>query len=116
MNRPASSASSPIDIASLLAEFDASGMNASAFARSRGLPAWRIYDALNRRKARVEVASARAGAAAPALLPVHVVPEPSAARAEPSLVLEIASGHRLRIGADFDAVLLRRVLGALSRC
>lgn len=75
-----------------------------------------MYHALNRRKARVQVAAARAGAVAPAMLPVHVVPEPSAARAEPSLVLELAGGHRLRIGADFDPVLLRRVLGALSRC
>ncbi len=114
MNRPDSPASSPIDIASLLAEFDESGLSAAAFARSRGVASWRIYHALNRRSGK-----SRAGSAAakrPALIPVHVVPEPSVARAEPSLVLELAGGHRLRIGADFDAVLLRRVLGALSRC
>ncbi|MBI5432276.1 MAG: hypothetical protein HZA52_05565 [Planctomycetes bacterium] len=39
-------------------------------------------------------------------------PKPAAAVLE----IELASGHRLRVGADFDPVLLRRVLGALERC
>lgn len=114
MNRTGSPTASPIDIASLLAEFDVSGLSAAAFARSRGVATWRIYHALNRRSGK-----SRAGSAAakrPALLPVRVVPEAGAVRAEPVLVLELAGGHRLRIGADFDAVLLRRVLEALARC
>ncbi len=116
MSNPLRARSPSIDIQSLLAEFDASGQTAAAFSRSRGLAPWRLYHALNRRKARVQLTAARAGAVSPALLPVHVVPEPVPTRASSGLELELAGGHRLRIGADFDAVLLRRVLGALARC
>jgi hypothetical protein len=38
------------------------------------------------------------------------------ARNAAALELELAGGHRLRIGAGFDAVLLRRVVEALSSC
>ncbi|HKX45878.1 MAG TPA: transposase [Planctomycetota bacterium] len=34
----------------LLAEFDASGLTAAAFARERGVPPWKIYHALNGRR------------------------------------------------------------------
>lgn len=105
-----------VDFPSLLAEFDASGQSAAAFARSHGLAPWRLYHALSRRKARAQSAEARASAPRPAMLPVRVVPDTVAARAGSSLELELAGGHRLRIGRDFDAELLRRVLGALSRC
>lgn len=100
---------------SLLAEFDASGENAAGFARSRGIAAWRIYYALNRRAGKQRHRRATARPAGPTLLPVRVVPDapkPAAAVLE----IELASGHRLRVGADFDPVLLRRVLGALERC
>jgi hypothetical protein len=105
-----------VDFPLLLAEFDASGQRAAAFARSRGLAPWRLYHALNRRKARAQLAEARASGARPTMLPVRVVPDTVAARANSGLEVELAGGHRLRIGADFDAELLRRVLGALARC
>lgn len=106
------------DVAALLSEFDASGQTAAAFARTRGLEPWRVYNALKRRKSIAQRAAARLNSARPALLPVRVVPDTVAARASPPacLVLELAGGHRLRIGSDFDADLLRRVLGALGRC
>jgi len=109
---------SSIDFPSLLAEFDGSGQSAAAFARSRGLAPWRLYHALNRRKAVSRVAETRAGAARPTMLPVRLIPDTVAgcASSSSSLELELAGGHRLRIGADFDAELLRRVLGALARC
>lgn len=105
-----------IDPSSLLAEFDASGQSAASFARSRGLAPWRLYHALNRRKGRAQPAVTGAREVKPSLLPVRVIPDTVAVRSGSSLELELAGGHRLRIGADFDAELLRRVLGALARC
>lgn len=105
-----------IDFSSLLAELDASDPSVAAFARSRGLTPWRLYHALNRRKARLLRAETRASAALPRMLPVSVVPDAIVKRPSSTLELELAGGHRLRIGADFDADLLRRVLGALKRC
>ena len=40
-----------VDVSTLLAELDASRQTPMAFARSRGLAPWRVYNALNRRKA-----------------------------------------------------------------
>jgi len=102
----------PLDMKSLLAEFDASGLHAAAFARSKGLPPWKIYGALQRRGGKARTPPA-AGVERPAFVPVHVVGDkPTSERA--SLELLLAGGHRLRIGADFDAPLLRRVVEALS--
>lgn len=105
----------PLDFDSLLSEFDVSGQSAASFARSRGLEPWRIYNALNRRKGKTRRRS-RSLLDKPTLLPVHVVPDARLARTAATLELELAGGHRLRIGADFDAVLLRRVVEALSPC
>jgi hypothetical protein len=105
-----------VDVPTLLAEFDASRQTPAAFARSRGLAPWRVYNALNRRKAIARRTAAAVNAARPALLPVRVVADSAGTRASSGLEIELAGGHRLRIGADFDAELLRRVLGALSRC
>src|SRR5678809_586414 len=42
MSNPISPRLSPIDIQPLLAEFDARGQSAAAFARSRGVAIWRL--------------------------------------------------------------------------
>jgi hypothetical protein len=106
---------SPIDIKSLLAEFDASGLHAAAFARSKGLPPWKLYGALQRRGGKGRARHVRARAEQPALLPVHIV-ESKPASERSGLELLLAGGHRLWIGPDFDAKLLRRVLEALATC
>lgn len=116
MNTTHPSRPESVDVPTLLAEFDASRQTAAAFARSRGLAPWRVYNALNRRKAMARRAAAAVNAARPALLPVRVVADSPGTRANSGLELELAGGHRLRIGADFDAELLRRVLGVLARC
>jgi hypothetical protein len=105
-----------VDLPTLLAEFDASRQTPAAFARSRGLAPWRVYNALNRRKALARRAAVGTSATRPALLPVRVVANAPTTRTTSGLEIELAGGHRLRIGADFDADLLRRVLGALARC
>ncbi|MCE9592976.1 MAG: hypothetical protein K8S98_02180, partial [Planctomycetes bacterium] len=77
---------------SLLAEFDASGESAAAFARSRGISAWRIYYALNRRAGKHRDRRTSARPTGPTLLPVRVVPEaPKPAAA--ALEIELTSGH-----------------------
>lgn len=105
---------SSVDFPTLLAEFDTSGQSAAAFARSRGLARWRLYHALDRRKARAARAAGGENVVGPKLVPVRVVPEVVAAPPGSRLEIELAGGHRLHITADFDAALLRRILGALS--
>ena len=109
-----SSPSSP-DINSLLAEFDASGQSAAAFARSRGIASWKLYNALTRRSGRLRRQRHVTRSDQPALLPVRVV-DANPPKSPAPLELVLAGGHRLLIGADFDAELLRRVLGALAQC
>lgn len=111
MSTSTPSRSSSPDIQTLLAEFDASGQSAASFARSRGVPSWRLYHALNRRRGKARVRAT----ASPTLLPVQLI-ESKPATPAPSLELLLAGGHRIRVGADFDARLLRRVIEALGPC
>jgi len=115
MSTSISSSGFPIDITALLVEFDSSSQSAAAFARSKGLPPWKLYGALQRRSGKSRARQARTRAPSNALLPVHVV-DAEPARERGGLELLLASGHRLLIGADFDAKLLRRVLEALGSC
>jgi hypothetical protein len=103
-----------MDIQALLAEFDTSGQTAGAFARSRGIAPWRIYNALQRRSGKLR---ARRGGAAEdrALLPVRVV-DAKPATGTAGLELVLAGGHRVVLGPDFDAATLRRLLAALAPC
>ena len=113
MNTPTPPTSS--NIRSLLSEFDASGQSAAGFARSRGIAVWRLHYALKQRVRSPLPRSREPASATPALIPVHVVdPAPSTTAA--SLELLLANGHRIRVGRDFDAALLRQLLGALSQC
>ena len=109
MSTTSSSRLAPLDISSLLADFDASGQSAAAFARSRGIRTWRLYHALNRRSGKLRRRERKA-----AFVPVKVIE--SLPVSSGSLELLLAGGHRLRIGTDFDAVLLRRVVEALGTC
>lgn len=110
MSTTPSSRPAPLDISSLLADFDVSGQSAAAFARSRGLRTWRLYHALNRRSGKLRRRERKV-----AFVPVKVI-EPLPVSSPSSLELLLAGGHRLRIGTDFDAALLRRVVEALATC
>lgn len=103
------------DLEALLIEFDSSGQSAAAFARSKGLAPWKIYGALNRRRGKSSTRPRSRGQPTPELIPVRVV---DAAAHGPSgrFELTLASGHRVLIPADFDALALRRLLEALARC
>ena len=102
---------SPTDVQSLLAEFDTSGLRPAAFARSKGLPPWKIYGALQRRSGKRRVRRAREQSNA--LLPVHVVGDQPGTSGV-SLELVLAGGHRVLLRPDFDASTLRRLLESLA--
>lgn len=105
---------SPTDVTApatdqLLADLEASDLSTAAFARQRGLPPWRLYNALAARAAKRKKAAKRNG-----LVPVMVKPE-RVAHAAP-LELQLAGGHRLLVPADFDEQALRRLMGVLAGC
>jgi len=93
----------------LLAELEASDLSTAAFARKRGLPPWKLYNALTARAAKCKKRAKRSN-----LVSVTVKPE-RAARAVP-LELQLATGHRLLVPADFDEQALRRLMGVLAGC
>src|SRR5688572_6941285 len=72
MSHATSPSSSMSDIKALLAEFDSSGQRVAEFARSKGIPPWRLYGAPRRRNGQVRARDARARAEKPVLLPVHL--------------------------------------------
>jgi hypothetical protein len=93
----------------VLAELGRSGLSTAAFARARGLPPWKLYNAL---KARSRRAAKKAKSSA--LIPVRVK-SPRRGPASP-FELVLAGGHRLLVPEDFDADALRRLMGALAGC
>jgi len=93
----------------LLAELSTSGLSTAAFARSRGIPPWKLYNALQVRARRA--AKKRQSSA---LIPVRVK-EARHAQASP-FELMLAGGHRLLVPEDFDGDALRRLMGALAGC
>lgn len=100
---------SAASIDQLLDELASSALSTAAFARSRGLPPWKLYNALG-----VQARRAAKKAKRSALIPVRVK-EAHRAQASP-LELVLAGGHRLLVPEDFDAEALRRLMGALAGC
>ena len=115
MSTSISSSPSPLDIPSVLAEFDSSGQSAASFARSKGLAPWKLYGALRRRSGKPRIRRSASSTELPAFLPLRVVDSKPASSPAP-LELVLAGGHHLLIGPDFDAVILRRLLAALAPC
>jgi hypothetical protein len=109
-----SASTSPIDIKSVLSEFDSSGQSVAAFARSRGIAPWKLHYALARRAGKRRPLS-QPRSAKPDFIPVRVIESKPTSTAAP-LELLLAGGHRLRISSNFDPEHLRRVVEALSRC
>jgi len=113
MTKPKTPDTSPEASAStteqLLAELATSGLSTAAFARSRGMPPWKLYNALQ-----VQARRGAKSAKRSALIPVRVK-EPRRAGASP-FELVLTGGHRLLVPEDFDADALRRLMGALAGC
>ena len=95
----------------LLAEQEQSGLTMAAFARSKGVQPWTLYNA--RAQARKK-ASRLAGAS---FSPIHVTDQPeSVGSSSGPIELVLPSGLTLRIAVGFDEVALRRLLGVLAAC
>lgn len=89
----------------LLAELEASGESLAAFARARGLAAWKLYEARRAGDSDAE--------ATPGFTRVHVT---QATRGDARLEVQLPTGHVIRVPDDFDTSTLRRVVEALSSC
>jgi hypothetical protein len=84
-------------------------------ARAKGLPVWKMYSALDRRRGKARARSSNPRRDKPALIPVRVIAAAASSPPKP-LELTLASGHRVLVPADFDELALRRLIGALARC
>jgi len=103
-------------MSALLRTYETSGLTLRAFsARCRvptGTLAWWRYE-LRRRSQREATGGVPAHEEPPRFLPVQVVaPE----RPERAFEVELASGARVRVPADFSAEGLKRLLAVLERC
>jgi len=106
----------PFDLESALDELERSGLNTAAFARERGVAAWKLYAGQRRRrKLRLAVrcsdgAEDRAG---PAFVPVRLTSEPPSGAA---FEVELRGGRVLRVPAVFDEPSLLRLVRTLESC
>ena len=98
------------DIDALLAELATSGMNTAAFARSKGLPAWKLYNALRTRNQRRQRSSHREADFAP------VVVKPLTLADHPRIELVVNQSMRIAVPDTFNESTLRRLLGVLATC
>ena len=96
----------------LLIEQKTSGLSVAAFARQKSVPSWSLYNAIAiarrraRRKAEKHFAEVN-------IIENEPLPEPP----QNALIeLALPSGISLRVGAGFDEVTLRRLLGMLATC
>jgi hypothetical protein len=87
-----------------------SGLSVTAFAARAGISAWSLYQW----RRRLAVPVSRPADAAPRLVEVAVVQEPSE-RARP-ITVQLRSGHRVDVPAAFDGCELRRLIGVLESC
>ena len=94
----------------LLEEHRGSGQSIAAFARSKGVPAWSLYNAQAAVRRRT-----RQGSEA-RLTEVRVVDEPAEPGGQGVIKLTLPSGLTIGLARDFDEVTLRRVLGILASC
>lgn len=100
-------------IETLLDEAAQSGQSLAAFARSKGVSYPSLYYARRRRSLGLPIGS-RPGRKAGELVPVVLGPD---LRSQANTVtLRLPSGLALEVNADFDEILLRRLLGVLGSC
>lgn len=95
----------------LLEEQERSGLSIAAFARERGIPAWRLYHARRARVGRrapsvdlVEIGGSQAVTAIAAASPVG------------GLEMMLPNGLRIAVPPAFEESTLRRLLAVLASC
>jgi len=102
------------EMPALLEALAAAGGNTAAFARDRGLTAWKLYQAQRVAAGGDPRRRRRRHGPDRDFVPVHVVEEPSAP--SPPFELVLGSGHRLLIPREFDETSLLRLMGVLASC
>lgn len=97
-----------------VADWRASGLDAAAFARKHGLSEaslkWWKWKLGSKKRSR----SKKRGAQPSAISPLTFVEMAPAARSDATEIV-LASGMRIRVAVDFDAVALGRLLDVLER-
>lgn len=110
MNTSSSSLLTEADLVALLADHELSDMSLAAFARQRGVPAWRLYEARRRARRTLEL-----DAPEPVLVPVQVK-DAASPTSGASIEVELPTGRVLRVPADFDPAALARLTQVLEQC
>lgn len=93
------------EAAALLEEQQSSGLSIAAFAKSKNVAPWSLYNA--RTRARKEERAS--------FSEIAIVNERRESPVDP-IELVLPSGLTLRVGSAFDDVALRRLLGVLATC
>lgn len=105
-----------LDLEATLSELESSGLSTAAFARERGIAAWKLYGELRRRRKRrlAEHGTGRT-AAGPGMpfVAVQLVPQTSP---EAAFEVELCGGRVLRVPPAFDESSLLRLVRALESC
>lgn len=100
---------SPAEIRRLVDEFVQSGLRQGEFCRRHGMALNSLKRYLKQdRKARKE------GAGCAALVAVEVAPSVSQSAAQNCLAVVLSGGHRIEVGAGFDAATLMRLVRVLE--
>lgn len=99
-----------------LDDLERSGLSTAAFARERGVAAWKLYEGQRRR--RKQRLAERRGVAAPGDAAPTFVPVPLAARAPSGSIFEVElrCGRVLRVPAGFEEAALLRLVRTLETC
>ena len=99
------------DLEAALDAIERSGATVAGFARERGFPPWKLYDALRRRR---QARSSRIAAPAdPEFVPVRLSAVPVGST---FFELVLSGGRTLRIPCSFEEPALQRLVRALESC
>lgn len=100
----------PAEIEQIVSEFAGSGLNQSQFCQQRGVNPNTLSGYLRRRRE-----DGVAGNRPTALLPVELRAQKTKRDGEVAgLVVVLANGRRIEVGASFDAVTVQRLVQALE--
>lgn len=100
----------------LVAQWQKSGVSQRVFAAKHGISKGSLayWSACLRREAAARPTAPAAAPPAPAFVPVQMAAPPAPASDAHPFEVVLASGHVVRVGADFDAAALRRLVLALE--
>ena len=103
--------SDSFDLEAALDELARSGLSTAAFARQRGVAAWKLYAGLGRRRKRR--LAQRAGGSGPAFVPVQLPTQPPWGTV---FEVELRGGRMLRVPQTYEESALLRLVRTLESC